>query len=159
MLKLLVLSLPIVAVQACSSPVPNQTDGSKIAKGSNQAKDSNSNSNFPKGLSNRFSTSKIKEEREAFYTQKRIELTQIDPSTAVRNALRDNNIYLMAIPAGRGGATTIPGLSEVTTNVKCSIVAAEGLGDSIYGENHMQYRRELLKYMREFNTLMSPHCT
>ncbi|MEH6457365.1 MAG: hypothetical protein V7749_13630 [Cocleimonas sp.] len=145
--KLLVLVLPIITVQACSSPVPNKTD------------DSSSASIMPKEFGDRFSSEKIKREREALYAKKLSELRLKDPATEVNNALRSNNIYLMAVPAGRGVSRSIPILNEPKSlQVNCKTVAVEGMGDALFGKNHILYRQELLQYMRKFNTLMSPYC-
>ncbi len=147
LLKLLVLILPVVTVQACSSPIPNQTE------------EANSGSIMPKEFGDRFSSEKIKKERELFYAQKRLELKQSSPVADVNNALRENNVYLMVVPARRGGSRSFPGLVEgqVATG-NCKIVAADGMGDVLYGKNHRLYRQELLQYMSQFNTLMAPYC-
>ena len=147
LLKLLVLILPIVTVQACSNPAPNQ------------AEDSSSGSIMPKEFGDRFSSEKIKREREALYAQKRRDLKRRDPVADVNNAIRSNNIYLMVVPGGRGGSRSIPGLIEPKVlQVNCKAVAVESMGDALYGKNHILYRQELLQYMREFNALMSPYC-
>ncbi len=147
LLKLLVLAFPIVTVQACSNPSSDQTDNS------------NSDSIMPKEFGDRFSSEKIKKEREAYYAQKRLELRRSSPAAEVNNALRANNIYLMVVPAGRGGSRSIPGLAEPqAVKVNCKTVSVEGMGDVLYGKNHILYRQELLQYMRKFNALMSPYC-
>ena len=145
-LKLLALSLPLVAIQACSSPEPGMQN-------------TNSGNIMPKEFKERFSSEKIKQEREAFYTQKRTELKSISPREKANQALQTNNIYLMEVPAGRGGSRSIPGLIESEiSQVKCKTVTADGMGDVLYGENHMLYRQELLQYMRQFNEIMAPYC-
>ena len=147
LLKLLVLILPVVTVQACTSNTPEQSE------------DVRSESLMPKEFSTRFSSDKIKKEREALYLQRRLELKRKNPTADVNNALRVNDIYLMAVPAGRGGSRSFPGLVEPQIiTVNCKTVSAEGMGDVLYGENHRLYRQELLQYMRKFNTLMSPYC-
>ena len=147
LLKLLILTFPLVTVQACSSPASDQNQGG------------NSESIMPKEFGDRFSTEKIKKEREAFYAQKLSELRRSSPSADVNTALQANDIYLMAVPAGRGGSRSYPGLVEPqAVNVNCKTVSAEGMGDVLYGKNHILYRQELLQYMSQFNTLMSPYC-
>jgi len=147
LLKIFILTLPLATVQACSNPELNQTENT------------HSESIPPKKFGDRFSVENIKKEREAFYAQKRIELKRSTPTVDVKNALRNNDVYLMVIPAGRGGSSSIPGLIEPkVTNVNCKTVFVEGMGDILYGKNHMLYRQELLQYMRQFNALMSQYC-
>ena len=145
-LKLLILCFPLVAIQACSSAEPIEQN-------------SNSRSTMPKQFGDRFSSEKIKQEREAFYAQKLSELRNTSPTEKVNQALQANNIYLMEVPAGRGGSRSIPGLIEPNVSqVNCKTIPSEGMGDVLYGKNHMLYRQEMLKYMQEFNALMAPYC-
>jgi len=145
-LKLLLMSLSLVAIQACSSAEPKEQN-------------SNSGNIIPKEFGELFSSENIKQEREAYYAQKLSELRLMSPAEQLNEALRTNNIYLMSVPAGRGGSRSIPGLIESQVmKVNCKTVAVEGMGDVLYGKNHLMYRQELLKYIREFNALMSPYC-
>lgn len=147
LLKLLFIALPIIIVQACSSPVPNKTD------------DSSSASIMPKEFGDRFSSEKIKIEREALYAQKLRGLRLKDPATDVNNVLRANNIYLMAVPAGKGVSRSISGLTESKVlKINCKTIATESMGDALYGKNHILYRQELVQYIRKFNALMFPNC-
>ena len=144
-LKMLILCFPIVTIQACSSP--------------KQTENSNSDTIVPKEFGDRFSSENIKKERELFYAQKRLELKRTTPSADVKKALKSNNIYLMEVPEGRGGNRSIPGLIEFEVlQVNCKTVPAQGMGDVLYGKNHILYRQELLAFMREFNILMMPYC-
>ena len=133
-------------VQACSSPVPDQSDSS-------------SDNITPEEFGDRFSIDNIKKEREAYYAKKRLELKNTSPSAEVVKALRSGNVYLMEVPAGRGGSRSLPGLVEPKIlQVNCKTVPVEGMGDVLYGKNHILYRKELLIFMREFNALMIPNC-
>lgn len=147
-LQILTMSLAFFTVQACSSPKPEQADRSP-----------NSDSIMPKEFGDRFSIDHIKNEREQFYAQKRMELKRTSPIEQVNIALRKNAPYLMKIPGGRGGSPTFPGLVEPKVlQVKCNTQTVQGMGDVLYGKNHSLYRKELLLFMKEFNALMSPHC-
>jgi hypothetical protein len=153
-LKLLLLSLPLVAIQACSSPELKQQSSNSVGNTSN-----NSDRIMPKEFEGRFSSNKIKHEREAYYLKKRTELRKTSPSQKVNQALRSNNIYLMEVPGGRGGSRSIPGLIEPkVVQVNCRTVPAEGMGDVLYGKNHLLYRQEILQFMQEFNAMMAPYC-
>lgn len=146
-IKLCFLSLPILAsVQACSAPKVNNVK-------------TNTDSAMPKEFGNRFSSENLKKEREAFYAQKRIELKSLNALTEVKRALQSNNIYLMVIAANRGTSLSVPGLLDPQVqSVNCRIQSVEGMGDVIYGKNHIAYRQEILRYMTEFNALMQSYC-
>ena len=145
-LKLLILCFSLVAIQACSSAEPKEQN-------------SNSRSTMPKQFGDRFSSDKIKQEREEFYAQKLSTLRNTSPREKVIQALQANNIYLMEVPASRGSSRSIPGLTNPKiSQVNCRTVPAEGMGDVLYGKNHMLYRQEMLRYMQEFNAFMAPYC-
>ncbi len=146
MIKVLVLSSFLITIQACSNPQTNEQNSVTRSPAS-------------KKFGDRFSSTKIKQERENYYAQKRFELKRISPKEKVRQALQANNIYLMEVSAGRGGVRSIPGLANSNVpQVSCKTVSVEGMGDVLYGKNHMLYRQELLQYMQQFNLLMMPHC-
>ena len=109
--------------------------------------------------SNRFSIETIKKQKEAEYAKKYADLKQMNPSVEVAKAVKNNSIYLLAYQSGRGGARLIPGLVEPQpTNINCRVLQLDGMGDSIYGENHLKYRVELRKYASEFNAKMFSYC-
>lgn len=146
--KLLMLGVCLLIFTACSGTATNDTN-----------EKSSSDSIMPKEFGDRFSIDNIKKEREAYYAKKRIELKNTSPSAEVVKALRSGNVYLMEIPAGRGGSRSFPGLVEPKImEVNCKTVPVEGMGDVLYGKNHILYRKELLIFMREFNALMIPNC-
>ena len=116
-------------------------------------------SSQPDNYSSRFSVEAIKQRREAEYAQKLSDLKKLDPAEEVKNALKSNRVYLLAYQSGRGGGTITPGLIEPQAiEVKCRVLQLDGMGDAIYGENHLKYRIALRTYASEFNTLMYPNC-
>ncbi|KAG1661930.1 hypothetical protein GQR58_021206 [Nymphon striatum] len=123
-----------ILMQACVA-VPNESS-------------SNKSSSQP---SNRFSIENIKKQKEAEYAKKYADLKKMNPSVEVAKAVKNNSIYLLAYQSGRGGARLIPGLVEPQpTTVKCRVLQLDGMGDSIYGENHLKYRVALRKYASAF---------
>ncbi len=136
----------LISAQACTTPAVNEA--------------SNSNAKPVKSkFGDRFSVEKIKQEREAYYAQKLEELKSKDPATEVNTALRTNDIYFLAVAANRGASRSIPGLVEPQAQIiNCKTKAVEGMGDALYGKNHIRYRQEMLRYMSEFNTLMKSYC-
>ena len=142
MKKLLLLSGISLLMQACVA-VPNESS-------------SNQSSQQP---NNRFSIENIKKQKEAEYAKKYADLKQMNPSVEVTKAVNNNSIYLLAYHSGRGGVRTIPGLVEPQpTTLNCRVLQLDGMGDSIYGENHLKYRVALRKYASEFNARMLAHC-
>lgn len=116
-------------------------------------------SSQPDDYSSRFSVEAIKQRREAEYAQKLADLNKLDPAEEVKKALKSNKVYLLAYQSGRGGETITPGLVEPQViEVKCRILQLDGMGDTIFGENHLKYRVALRKYASEFNALMYPNC-
>ncbi len=116
-------------------------------------------SSQPDQFSSRFSIEGIKQRREAEYAQKLADLNRLDPAEEVKKALKSNRIYLLGYQSGKGGSTVTPGLVEPQAiNQKCRVLQLDGMGDSIYGANHLKYRIALQKYASEFNALMFPNC-
>lgn len=146
--KISFLFIPLLfSVQACSTPVPASSSNSKT------------DSAMPKEFGSRFSSEKIKQERESYYSQKLMQLKSLNAGYEVSKAVQSKNIYLISTIAGRGTTASIPGLVGPQTQIlNCKIVASEGMGDVLYGKNHLKYRQEMLRYMREFNALMQPYC-
>ncbi len=116
--------------------------------------------NLPnKELADRFSIKAIKEKREAEFASKLRELNAKSPSQEVQSALRVNNFYLYSYFSGRGGQAIVPGLIEPQPILtKCKLVQMDGMGDAIYGPNHMRYREANRKYSAEFNRGMVSFC-
>ena len=116
-------------------------------------------SSQPDQYSDRFSVEKIKQRREAEYAQKLADLNKMNPANEVQKAVNNNSIYLLAYQTGKGGSTQIPGLNEQqTSNIKCRVLQLDGMGDAIYGENHLKYRAAIQKYASQFNVAMYPNC-
>ena len=129
-------------MQACVA-VPNESSSNQSSQQTN----------------NRFSIENIKKQKEAEYAKKYADLKQMNPSVEVAKAVKNNSIYLLAYQSGRGGSRIIPGLVDPQPdNINCRVLQLDGMGDSIYGENHLKYRVELRKYASEFNARMLTHC-
>ncbi|PID33837.1 MAG: hypothetical protein CR955_00870 [Thiotrichales bacterium] len=135
--------------QACVS-VPNESVNNTA---------SNTASTSMLERSKRFSTKNIKKRKEAEFAQKYADLKRMNPAVEVNKALNNNNVYLLAYHLGRSRARVIPGLLEAqSAQSKCRVLELEGMGDVIYGPNHLKYRTALEKYAREFNRKMVRHC-
>ncbi len=142
MKKIVAIGGLCLLVQACVA-VPNE---------------SSSNNSSPQP-GKRFSIENIKKQKEAEYAKKYADLKKMNPSEEVAKAVKNNSIYLLAYNSGRGGERKIPGLVEPQpTNINCRVLQLDGMGDAIYGENHLKYRIALRKYASEFNASMLTHC-
>jgi hypothetical protein len=118
-------------------------------------------SSQPDPFSSRFSIEGIKQRREAEYAQKLEDLNRLNPAEEVKKALKSNSIYLLGYQSGKGGSRVTPGLveSQAIIDQKCRVLQLDGMGDSIYGANHLKYRIALQKYASQFNALMFPNCS
>jgi len=151
----------LASINACSSPSENEVSKPIQAKqnSSNKNTTNSNNPNMPKEFGNRFSIEKIKQEREAFYAQKLFALNNKQAVLEANNEINKNNLYLMAIPAGRGSTLSIPGiLDSQLPSIKCKTQTVEGLGDVLYGKNHLIYRKKITEYMLKFNRVMADRC-
>lgn len=142
MKKLLLISAMGLAVQGCAaSPDPT------------------SSVNKSKSYSNRFSTEEIKKRREEKYKKQQLELEKKNPTSEAQNAINSQSYYLLAYQSAKGIPPKIPGVSQPQSlNTHCRVLQLEGMGDSIYGPNHLKYRAALQKYAMQFNLQMLPHC-
>jgi len=146
-IPIFLLSSVMFYIQGCSAPNANEIENL------------NSNKSKSKVFGDRFSIENIKKEREAYYAQKISELNNLSPSTEVQKALQSNSPYFMATADGKGTTLSIPGLIDPKIQpINCKTVAVEGMGDVLYGKNHLVYRQQMLSYMSEFNSLMSQYC-
>ena len=69
--------------------------------------------------------------------------------------------YLLGHYAGRSSDLIILGVDmEIYNNNKarCPVLMMEGFGDSIYGKNHLEYRRLMELYATKFNTVTFKNC-
>lgn len=63
--------------------------------------------------------------------------------------------FLYGWYAGRAGLK-VPGTNGAQAS--CQIRTVDGLGDVIFGENHLKYRVEMRKFATAFNVAMLPNC-
>ena len=109
-------------------------------------------SSSPKPMNNSFTA------RDSQYVSLLQELSQRNPQQEAQQALTRGENSLMAYYAGRAGLN-IPGLSaEQQAAQRCPLKTLDGLGDVIYGENHLKYRVALRKFAMQYNMAMKPAC-
>jgi len=108
---------------------------------------------------NRFSVKAIKERREKEYQKKLVELAEKNPAEEVQKAISNNQLHLLMYQSGRSSPTKIPGLTqEQLKNMRCQLTQIDGMGDTIYGKNHLEYRKAIREYATQFNLAMYPYC-
>lgn len=71
------------------------------------------------------------------------------------DSVESGSRVVKVIVAGRGN-TVIPAFDHAPKN--CQLEVVEGMGDVIYGENHMMYRKFMRDYSKDFNTVMKKYC-
>jgi hypothetical protein len=107
------------------------------------------------------SAKEIKAEKEKKYAQ---ELVQMKSRSAAKDAAAAKSLgfpYLLAHHAGRSLSLVIPGLAQKdykAAQARCPILIIDGLGDVIYGANHMAYRKAMTDYAASFNKITYKAC-
>ena len=96
--------------------------------------------------------------RDGEYIGKLQNLLQRNPEMEAQQAMARGERILMGYYAGRAGLK-FPGLSpEQQSNQTCTLKTLDGLGDVIYGNDHLKYRVELRKFAGRYNIAMMPVC-
>ena len=92
------------------------------------------------------------------YANDLAELTKRNPQLEAQQAISRGEHFLLGYYSGRAGLKT-PGLtSEQQASQRCKVSTVEGLGDVIYGENHLKYRIAMRNFAKAFNTQMLGVC-
>jgi len=92
------------------------------------------------------------------YADLLVVLSQRDPMAEARRDIASGQRNVMGYYAGRAGLK-IPGLTpQQQAAQRCSLKTLDGLGDVIYGENHLKYRVALRRFAKAYNIAMIPAC-
>lgn len=85
-------------------------------------------------------------------------LSQRNPEAEAQQALTRGERSILGYYAGRAGLK-LPGLTpQQQANQRCTLKTLDGLGDVIYGENHLKYRVALRRFAKRYNIAMMPAC-
>ena len=85
-------------------------------------------------------------------------LSQRNPELEAQQAMSRGDRSIMGYYAGRAGLK-LPGFTPEQQAVqRCTLKTLEGLGDVIYGDNHLQYRVAMRKFAKRYNIAMKPAC-
>ena len=85
-------------------------------------------------------------------------LSQRTPEQEAQQAIARGEAHVLGYYAGRGGLK-LPGLNpEQQATQKCTLKTLDGLGDVIYGDNHLKYRVAMRKFAGRYNLAMLPAC-
>ncbi|MEE9303952.1 MAG: hypothetical protein V3U84_09205 [Thiotrichaceae bacterium] len=107
------------------------------------------------------SASEIKAQQEKKYATEMVRMKKKDASKDAEAAKRLGFPYLLAHHAGRSASLVIPGLAQKdykTAQARCPILILDGLGDTIYGDQHMAYRKAATDYAAQFNQITYKAC-
>ncbi|PID45505.1 MAG: hypothetical protein CSB47_08275 [Proteobacteria bacterium] len=86
------------------------------------------------------------------------QLSQRNPNTEAQQALARGDHFLLGYYRGRAGLK-IPGLNaEQQQRQHCRLTTIDGMGDVIYGSNHLKYRIAMRNFAKAFNTQMLGVC-
>ncbi|MEE9444993.1 MAG: hypothetical protein V3V19_04955 [Cocleimonas sp.] len=72
-----------------------------------------------------------------------------------KNALKNGMTIVKVFYAGRGGIV-IPAFDKEPKN--CQQESIVGMGDVIYGAEHMKYRKLMRDYAKDYNQIMRHYC-
>lgn len=139
--KYIAITLLSFMMSACVAPTGPATGKDALKNGSNTVV---------------LSTASIKEQEEQKYTQLLANLQVKNPQQDVKNAIARGDLRVLGYQSGRGGLK-VPGLTGVQQN-RCSVNQLGGMGDTIFGNNHLRYRVALRQYANQYNRLMVPNC-
>lgn len=85
-------------------------------------------------------------------------LSKRDPKLEAQQAIISGDHFLIGYYSGRAGLK-VPGLSSQQKETqRCTLKTIDGLGDVIYGENHLKYRIAMRNFAKVYNTNMSEVC-
>jgi len=101
------------------------------------------------------STQTIKKQEEQKYAQLLTTLKAKNATQDAQQAIARGDLQILGYQAGRGGLKT-PGIN--TQQNRCKVTIMDGMGDMIFGQNHMNYRIALTQYMNRYNQIMLPYC-
>jgi len=76
-------------------------------------------------------------------------------SEDAKKALKAGRKVLKVFYAGRGGVV-IPAFESKPKN--CLQEPIEGMGDVIYGDSHLKYRKVMRRYAKQYNQTMLAYC-
>jgi len=99
-------------------------------------------------------TSHIKE-KESYFADLNNIYKNKDAIKAARDNLKAGSNVVKVFYAGRGGVV-IPEFNDAPNN--CLQESVEGMGDVIYGEQHMKYRQLMREYAKQYNLVMKAYC-
>ena len=81
-----------------------------------------------------------------------------NPNTEAQQAIRNGTPNVLGYYSGRGGLK-VPGMTtEQQANQRCKLNTIDGLGDVIFGENHMKYRIAIRAFAKTYNSNMIAVC-
>lgn len=85
-------------------------------------------------------------------------LEKRSPSSEAQQAIASGKPTIIGYYSGRAGLKT-PGLTtEQQAQQRCKLDVIDGLGDVIYGENHMKYRIAMRNFAKTYNSTTISVC-
>ena len=107
------------------------------------------------------SVTEIKAKEEKKYALELIRVKKMNAVTNAADAIKLGFPHLLVHYAGRSGSLVLPGIEQENyrhAQAKCPVLVLDGLGDTIYGNNHMHYRKAMTAYAAKFNKITYKAC-
>ena len=107
------------------------------------------------------SAASIKAEQEKMYGKKIKVLKMKDPLKDAMDAAALGFPYVLGHYEGRSQILVLPGVDltiYANNKERVPVLHMDGLGDSIYGKNHAEYRQLMDQYARKFNSITFKAC-
>jgi hypothetical protein len=107
------------------------------------------------------SAAEIKAKQEKKYAAELVRVKKMSAAKNAADAIKLGFPYLLVHYAGRSRTLLLPGIEQKDHNnarAKCPVLVLDGLGDTIYGNNHMAYRKAMTAYAAKFNKITYKAC-
>lgn len=107
------------------------------------------------------SAAEIKAKEEQKYAKELVRVKKMNAATSAAAAKELGFPYLLAHYAGRSSSIVLPGIDQKeykNAQTRCPVLILDGMGDTIYGNNHMAYRKAMTNYAAQFNKITYQAC-
>ena len=160
---LLVGSLLLTGLMGCkqepaTNKTPNSGSPSSSVSASEVSASEGKNSMADSGLPKIPSASDMKKDKESQYKDQLTQMRKIDPEKEAKANIAAKRFILKAT---RARGLSIPGVDRKDYKVvqaKCQLEYLKGMGDVIYGSNHLKYRLAIEKQAAAYNQIMLTAC-
>ncbi|RVU85553.1 hypothetical protein EOL70_06280 [Leucothrix sargassi] len=136
--------LSAVLIQGCNA-------GPETTKPANTPTGSTPTNPIPSGLNS------VKQ-KDQYYAERLVGIQSRDAVAEAQQALAKGAPNVLGYYSGRAGLKVPSFTAEQQAKQRCKLNTIEGMGDVIYGENHMKYRIAMRDFAKTYNSQMLAVC-